>query len=452
MYPLVYAQGISPHLRVGRFVADDTQLAWLFPFLKHVPRAEAFVVGGSARDAVRGVLPKGHHLLIKNVPFEALKDELRDFGIVDTLSDHSVNFRPKNFFQHNAIEVSIPFDGQPEPYAPLVYDLGQRDFTMNAMAYSVNKGLLFDPFGGVKDLHNHTLRAVGRPSARFQAKPRRSLRALRLASEHRYQLDQGTWEALKRSLPRLHKVITHEDGHTTFETPREHIGHEFLRLLSGHPHYGLKLWDDSGASNLFTPELHKLHDIRHRGGETSFTRALRTFEDLGHPVPTLAFASLLTHLEDLALEAAEQIIIRLHLHVAHPDFNHDDALWMLKHRNILEDAEPEHMPASTFEHIFGKQRGQHLLSFLHATQRSGNRHTKTRDRLHQATVRRQELVTDVKKPQLLRGRDLENLGVTPGPKYRKILSKIRDAQLDGHIADRDEALNYARNLLATQMI
>jgi tRNA nucleotidyltransferase/poly(A) polymerase len=452
MHPLEYSSAIPPHIRVGQFVADEPRLGWMFKYLRHVPRAEAYVVGGTARDAVRGVLPKGLHVVIRNVPLKDLNDTLRKMGTADTQDDSTIFFRPDHFKNDDALEVSIPRDGRPEPYAPISYDLGRRDFTMNAMAYSLNSGLLIDPFGGARDLHRRELRAVGRPSARFEEKPRRALRALRLASEHRYGIAGSTWKGLKQHLPRLNRVVTNDDGQAVFETPRGHIGHEFLRTLSGHPNYGLQLWRDSGASHLFTPELEHLNDIHHKGGQTALQRAEKTLEDLGHPVPTLVFASLLSHLEDLALDSAKKLITRLHLHNAHPHFNHEDALWMLEHKNILEEAEPEHMPASLFENIFGKDRGQHLLTFLHATHRSSGQHTKTRDRLHQATKRRQELVTDIKKPQLLRGRDLESLGVMPGPKYRKILAKIRDAQLDGHVSDHDEAMNYARNLLAAQVL
>ena len=452
MHPLSYSTAVPPHIRVGQFVADEPRLGWMFKFLRHVPRAEAYVVGGTARDAVKGVLPKGLHVVIRNVPLNDLNETLRKMGVTDPHNDATIFFRPEHYKNEEPLEVSIPQDGQPEPYAPISYDLGRRDFTMNAMAYSLNSGLLVDPFGGARDLHKHTLRTVGRPAARFGERPRRALRALRLASEHRYGIDDGTWRSLKTHLPRLNRVVTAEDGSAVFQTPRSHIGHEFLRTLSGHPQYGLQLWRDSGASHLFTPELNRLEDIHHRNGETSLQRAERTLGELGHPIPTLVFASLLSHLEDISLEAARAIIIRLHLHASHPDFDHQDALWMLEHRNVLEEAEPEHMPASVFEHIFGKERGKHLLTFLHATHRSRGQHTKTRDRLHQATKRRQELVTDIKKPSLLRGRDLESLGVLPGPKYRKILAKLRDAQLDGHVNDREEALNYARNLVAAQVL
>jgi len=452
MHPLFYSSAIPPHIRVGRFVADEPRLGWLFQFLRHIPRAEVYIVGGTARDAVKGILPRGLHVVIRNVPQRDLNDTLRKMGLTDPKDDTTLFFRPEHFKNDEALEISIPHDGRPEPYAPISYDLGRRDFTMNAMAYSLNSGLLIDPFGGARDLHDHKLRAVGRPSARFTERPRRALRALRIASEHRYGIEDGTWRALKPHLPRLNRVVTDDDGSAIFETPRAHIGHEFLRTISGHPSYGLKLWRDSGASGLFTPELDRLSDIHYRGGETSLQRAEKTLQELGHPVPTLVFAALLSHLEDIALDSAKSLIVRLHLHAAHPHFSHSDALWMLEHKNILEDAEPEHMPASVFENVFGKERGQHLLTFLHATHRSTGRHTKTRDRLHQATKRRQELVTDIKKPQLLRGRDLESLGVLPGPKYRKILAKIRDAQLDGHVSDREEALNYARNLVAAQVM
>lgn len=452
MHPLSYAKAIPPHIRVGQFVADEPRLGWTFKLLRHLPKAEAYIVGGTARDAVKGVLPKGLHVVIRNVPLAALNETLRKMGVTDPKDDATIFFRPDHFREDEALEVAVPQDGKPEPYAPMSYDLGHRDFTMNAMAYSLNSGLMVDPFGGVRDLHNHTLTAVGRPAARFTERPRRALRALRLASEHKYTIDDGTWRALKTHLPHLNRIITAEDGSAVYETPRSHIGHEFLRTISGHPSYGLKLWRDSGASGLFTPELDQLESIKHPGGRTGLLRAETTLDDLGHPIPTLVFAALLAHLEDMSLEAAENLIIRLHLHNAYPHFSHTDAMWMLEHRNILEDAEPEHMPASVFERIFGKERGQHLLTFLHATNRASGRHTKTRDRLHQATKRRQELVTDIKQPNLLRGRDLESLGIQPGPKYRKILAKIRDAQLDGHVSDKTEALNYARNLVAAQVI
>ncbi len=451
MHPLSYSTAIPAHIRVGQFVADEPRLAWVFKLLNQVPGSEAYVVGGSTRDAVKGVLPKGLHLVIRNVPLNNLRAHLERFGEIESTDDAHIHFKPQNFEHEPALQVGIPIHDHPDHRAPISYDLGRRDFTVNAVAYSINSGQVIDPFGGLKDLDARCLRCVGRPEVRLKEKPRRALRALRFASEHQYKIDNNTWYALQDALPSLNRIVAADDGSAAYAFPRAQIGHEFLRTLSGHPSYGFRLWRDSGASSLFTPELDELETIEHGNGETALMRSEKVLDDLGHPIPTLVFAALVSHLEDAALESGKKIIARLHLHAAHPDFNHADALWMLEHKNILEEADPEHMPASMFEKVFAEDRGQHLLTFLHATHRATGRHSLTRERLHDATTRRRQLVTDITGPKLLRGRDLEMLGVTPGPHYRKLLAKLRDAQLDGHISNREEALNYARNLLAAQI-
>jgi tRNA nucleotidyltransferase/poly(A) polymerase len=451
MNPLLYSRAIPPHTRVGRFVADEPRLSWLFKFLHRVPRAEAYLVGGTVRDASKGRIPKGIHVLVRNVPLEDLATVLNKLGVASAQNPYTLHFLPSDFPSEDPIEVTIPFDGRAEPYAPITFDLAGRDFTINAMAYSLNSGLVIDPYGGQRDLEQRCLRCVGQADKRMRERPRRALRALRLASEHHYQIADSTWQALKTTLPRLNHVTTHEDGSAIFVVPRANIGHEFLRTLSGHPGYGSKLWHDSGASDIFTPELSQLDQLVSQNGGTARQQSERALIEIGHPLPTLVFATLLAHLEDTAIEAAEKIILRLHLHTAHPHFNYQQALWLLKHKNVLEEADPKHMPTSAFEKIFGQDRGQHLLGFLHLLHRSSGQYTKTRARLHDATERRQQLVTDITKPKLIRGRDLETLGLTPGPRYRFILEKLRDAQLDGHIDNREEALNYARNLLAAQI-
>lgn len=451
MNPLLYSRAIPPHTRVGRFVADEPRLGWLFKFLHRVPRAEAYLVGGTVRDASKGRIPKGIHVLVRNVPLEDLATVLNKLGVATPQNPYTLHFLPADSVFQEPIEVTIPFDGRAEPYAPITFDLAGRDFTINAMAYSLNSGLVIDPYGGQRDLEQRCLRCVGQADKRMRERPRRALRALRLASEHHYQIADSTWQALKTTLPRLNHITTHDDGSAIFVTPRVDIGHEFLRTLTGQPLYGFRLWHDSGASNLFTPELNQLDQLMAQNGETARQRSERVLADIGHPLPTHVFATILGHLEDTAVSAAEKMILRLHLHAAHPHFDYRQALWLLTHKDILEEADPEHLPTSVFEKIFGQDRGLHLLGFLHTLHRGSGRHTKTRERLHAATERRQQLVTDIKKPKLLRGRDLENLGVAPGPRYRFILDKLRDAQLDGHIDNREEALNYARNILAAHL-
>jgi hypothetical protein len=106
-----------------------------------------------------------------------------------------------------------------------------------------------------------------------------------------------------------------------------------------------------------------------------------------------------------------------------------------------------------FEKLFIKDYGHSLLSFLDSYHKASGHYSPTRARLHTAQARHKRLVTDItSQPKLLRGRDLQHLGLNPGPHYRAVLNKLRDAQLDGLVSDREEALHYVRNLLATKTL
>jgi len=120
-------------------------------------------------------------------------------------------------------------------------DLAHRDFTINAMAYEVASRKLLDPFGGLEDLQEGRLRAVGSASDRFAEDPLRGLRAARLIATIDLALDTEIAPALASSRGRLRAVA------------RERIRGEFERLLLGpHAERGLVLLERSGiASDLF---------------------------------------------------------------------------------------------------------------------------------------------------------------------------------------------------------
>lgn len=90
--------------------------------------------------------------------------------------------------------------------ANLEYDLKRRDFTINAIAYSVSKGHLVDLYKGQKDIKDKIVRAVGVPAERFGEDALRIMRALRLAAELGFSIEQETYEAMQQSAPRLAKI------------------------------------------------------------------------------------------------------------------------------------------------------------------------------------------------------------------------------------------------------
>ena len=102
----------------------------------------------------------------------------------------------------------------------LVEDLKRRDFTVNAMAYNEEKGLI-DLFGGVKDIDNHLIRAVGNAEERFNEDALRILRALRFASKLDFEIESETEKAILKTKDLLKKVS------------KERIYSELVKILMG---------------------------------------------------------------------------------------------------------------------------------------------------------------------------------------------------------------------------
>ena len=121
-------------------------------------------------------------------------------------------------------------------------DLRRRDFTMNAMAYHPDRGLV-DIFGGRRDLHRKIVRCVGEPSERFSEDALRILRAVRFAAQLGFSVEPRTEEALRALAPNLRRVS------------RERIQTELVKLLmSPHPDQ-LQYLYDTGILQEILPQL-----------------------------------------------------------------------------------------------------------------------------------------------------------------------------------------------------
>ena len=129
-------------------------------------------------------------------------------------------------------------------------DLARRDFTINAIALRIttNEQLLttnlIDPYEGQKDIENKIIRAVGNPKERFKEDALRLLRAVRIATEISFTIDDATWKEMVTDSP----LIKHVSG--------ERIRIEFLRILRNERVYeGIMLLKDSNLLNYILPEL-----------------------------------------------------------------------------------------------------------------------------------------------------------------------------------------------------
>ncbi len=134
-------------------------------------------------------------------------------------------------------------------------DQRRRDFTINAMAISLNKnnfGELIDPFGGVAHLAKKMIQTPLDPEITFSDDPLRMMRAIRFASQLSFDIEAGTFEAIIKNTSRL-KIVS-----------MERITDELNKIiLSSVPSYGFKLLYQSGLLKEFFPEMVALHGVEY---------------------------------------------------------------------------------------------------------------------------------------------------------------------------------------------
>lgn len=149
-------------------------------------------------------------------------------------------------------------------------DQKRRDFTINALAISLNKenfGELIDPFNGQKDLTNKILRTPLEPSQTYSDDPLRMMRALRFASTLNFTIEENSLEAIKNEAERI-KIVS-----------LERVMVEFNKImLSEKPSVGLKLMEETGLLNLILPELTALKGIEEKEGQTHKDNFWHTLE------------------------------------------------------------------------------------------------------------------------------------------------------------------------------
>lgn len=149
-------------------------------------------------------------------------------------------------------------------------DLSRRDFTINALAVALNgpeKGQIIDRFNGLEDLSNKLIRTPLDPDITFSDDPLRMLRAVRFASQLRFQIVPETYDAIARNAYRL-EIIS-----------KERITDEMNKiLLSPQPSIGIKLLEATGLLKMFFPQLVDLKGVEKKGDHGHKDNFLHTLE------------------------------------------------------------------------------------------------------------------------------------------------------------------------------
>ena len=210
---------------------------------------EAYIVGGCVRDAVLGRIPGDWDITTSARP-EQVKELFK--RTIDTGIKHgtvTVMF-DKEGYEVTTYRIDGEYTDHRRPdevqfTSSLDEDLKRRDFTINAMAYSHKDGII-DIFGGIEDLNNKVIRAVGNPGDRFDEDALRILRAIRFAGQLGFDIERDTKTAMIVRAEHLTKISA------------ERIRVELVKLLtSAHPE---KLIDAyvMGITNYILPEFDRM--------------------------------------------------------------------------------------------------------------------------------------------------------------------------------------------------
>lgn len=218
---------------------------------------EVFMVGGCVRDLIMERSPKDWDLTTNAKPEDLLNIfgenafYENNFGTVgiknketedSTLSVVEVTpYRLESKYSDNRHPDEVKFSQNIED------DLKRRDFTINALAYSVSQETFVDNFDGIKDIKDKVIKTVGKPEERFEEDALRMLRAIRFAAELGFTIDSETLNAIYVSRETISAVS------------RERIKEEFEKIiLSDNPMIGLGMAEKIGILPFISPNFQKM--------------------------------------------------------------------------------------------------------------------------------------------------------------------------------------------------
>ncbi len=237
------------------------EAAWILARLQEAGY-EAYIVGGCVRDSLLGRVPDDWDITTSAKP-EQVKELFRrtvDTGIqhgtvtvlAGTQSYEVTTYRLDGAYEDGRHPAGVSFTSS------LVEDLRRRDFTINAMAYNDEAGLV-DKFDGLGDLKAGIIRCVGSPKERFGEDALRIMRAVRFGAQLDFLIEKNTFSAVCELAPSLDRIS------------RERIQTELNKLLlSDHPGR-FRLLYETGITKVILPEFDCLMELLQRNRYHCYT-------------------------------------------------------------------------------------------------------------------------------------------------------------------------------------
>lgn len=257
---------------------------------------KAYVVGGCVRDNLLGKTPHDWDICTSAKP-EIVRTYLESCHqrVVDTGIKHGTvtAIMADGNYEITTFRVDGKYSDGRHPddvefVDDIVADLSRRDFTINAMAYNDEEGLI-DPFGGAKDLKKKRIRCVGNPDERFREDPLRILRGMRFASTYGFKIERETAKAMMRNRELLNFV---SGERIRDELCKMLCGENILEVLLKYPEIMAEIipglhrcigFDQNNPYHKFNVYDHIAHAVAaYKGGDVAVKVAL-LLHDIGKP-------------------------------------------------------------------------------------------------------------------------------------------------------------------------
>lgn len=418
----------------------------------------AFFVGGCVRDVLLGSKPKEIDITTSATPDEIQKLFKKTypvgakFGVcVVAMGDHNFEvstFRTDSDYDDGRRPNSVTFSDPKE-------DANRRDFTINALFWDPIESKLYDYVGGLDDLNDGVIKAVGEPIKRFEEDRLRILRCARFVSQLGFAVDKQTYEALFQ-----------------IENPLKGISPERLRdelekiLMTKKPSIAINLLNDIEVLKVFLPELSAMKGVPQ-------PKEFHKYDVWGHTMFALDFAAkeigeeektkelmwaLLLHdvgkpatitmpkdkndrirfngHDNEGAKLAEEILTRLKL----PNKTIKKVCYIVQ--NHMRVGKANEMRKSRLKMLLAKDTFKDELNLLYTDIKAS--HEKL-DIYEFLTKEYAEFLAENKLPTaIVDGKFLINLGYKPSPLFNKIIKKAYEAQLEGNFADKESAKKFVK--------
>lgn len=418
----------------------------------HAAGHQALLAGGCVRDLLLGRTPHDFDVATSARPqtVQALFPRTvavgAQFGVILVLEKGQeiqvATFREDGAYRDGRRPESVTF-------TDAAGDASRRDFTINGLFFDPVAGAVLDFVGGQKDLQQGLLRAIGEPEERFREDRLRLLRAVRFAATLNFSIDPMTWQGMLELATELPGVSA--------ERIREELNKTFLcegRLR------GFDLLDACGLLRIVLPEIEALKgceqppEFHPEGDVFVHTRLMLSLlpnvvslplvwgvllHDIGKPATAQKDENgrwRFNGHERVSAEMAESLLLRLRF--SNQEIH--DIVELVRYHMAFKDVQnmrPAKLKRFLARPTFADEMELHRVDCLGSHGMCDNYDFL---RAKQEEFSREPLIP----APLITGRDLIALGMRPGPLFKEILEQVQTLQLEGALANRENALAWVK--------